>query len=182
MTSPPPSASTAASAPHTSFAFKATILVASLAISLGTVGAIFRVRVRRVAQIEKQLELQEERQNALAGVAPQHAEYRRLIEALETRINTIQFLKNSQSSPVELMNSVGKLSTQNADVDLTSLSGEGTRLVFRGRARSVRSAARFLASLPDRDFSDVQLREFYQEGGHNSTTYRFEFDCVYSPR
>ena len=180
MNTPHPSASTAPSASRTSFTFKATFLVVSLAISLGVVGAIFRVRVRRVAQAEKQLKMEKQRQKDLAGAAPQNAEYLRLLKALETRFNTLQMLVYCRTGPAELMRAVGKLATQNADVDLNSLSEQRGRLVLRGRARSVKSAATFLASLPSKGFSDVQLREFYQDSGHNSTTYRFEFDCVYS--
>jgi hypothetical protein len=177
MTTPPPSAPTAPSASRTSFTFKAAFFAIPLVILFAIVGVIFHVGVRRVALVEKQLKLQKEREKNLAGVAPQHAEYLRLLKALDTRFNTLQMLVYCRTGPGELMRAVGKLATQNADVDLTSLASENGRWVFRGRARSVQSAAAFLASLPSKGFSDVQLRAFYQDGGHNSTTYHFEFDC-----
>jgi len=181
MTTPPPSPPPAPSAPHTSFSFKAAVLAIPLVILLAIVGVSFRTRVRKAAQLEKQLQGEKQREKNLAGVASQNAEYLRLIRDLERRLETIDYLQNSYTSPVEVLRAVGKLATQTADVDFTSLSDENGRWVLRGRARSVKSAAALLASLPSQGFSHVQLREFYQEGGHIPTTYGFEFDCVYSP-
>jgi Tfp pilus assembly protein PilN len=185
MTTLHPSPSTAPSARHTSFTFKAAAFAVPLVISMAIFVVVFRARVREVAQIEKQLEFEKERGEKLAAVALQNADYQRLLEDLERRINTIQALQNSRTGPVEFMRAVGKLAMQTADVDLYSFTPQDRRCVFRGRSHSVEAMARFLASLQSsRSFSEVHLREFYRDSGQNSTTYRFEFDCAYvqSPR
>jgi Tfp pilus assembly protein PilN len=153
-----------------------------LVIAVAMVGIVFRERVGKVAQIEKQLELEKERGKILAGVAPQSAEYDRLLRALEERVNTIQGLQDSRIGPVELMRAVGKLATQAADVDLNSLSGEDGRLVLRGRCRSVEAVTRFLTALQgSRSFSHVELGDFYRGDERNTPTYHFAFYCDFSP-
>ncbi len=146
------------------------------------VGMFHRAWRAEVAQLEQILKTEKDRAMKLAEVDRQRPGYQRLIADLEMRVDLIQTLQSTRVGPMVLMTALGKVMNQSADVNLYSVTSQGQRLALRGQSRSEDSVANFLVRLErSGNFSDVQLRQFYEDNQQDRRTYKFNLDCVYLP-
>jgi len=94
----------------------------------------------------------------------------------------IELLQSSRTSPEQFMVEFMQVANRRADVSIHSVTGESGRLVLRARSGSADSAANFSAWLGrSRQFSDVNLRQFYVDNGPARPSYEFDLDCAYLP-
>jgi len=182
MTTVPPLPPTAPPGGKVTRAFRTGVFVVTLVIFFACIGILHRTWSSEVSRLERQLEKEKGREAELAAVAAQNANYQRLLRELEVRIDVIQELRGGIISPEELMTAIVKVANRRPEVSICAVTGEGGRLVLRAQSDSVGSAANFLAWLEStHEFSDVRLRQFYQDNGANRQSYKFDLDCVYSP-
>ncbi len=155
-------------------------LAFSAVVAAGIVYGFYTVWSREVAHQEQELGKEQRRQTELRGVQDQNRRYQQQLSQLETRINTIETLKNSKAGPVDFMLALGEVVNRTKDLFLFTVGPEGERLSIKGQSGSVEGMATFIAALKDSDkFSDVQLRQYWEDDQENRVTYKFNLDCLY---
>jgi Tfp pilus assembly protein PilN len=163
-------------------AFQVVTFVGALVVCLAIVGVFYKFWSSQVAELEQDLKRQQDREKELASVRAQNAVYLQHLNELERRINTIQTLQASRVGPVEQMTALGDVANQTSDVYLYTVAPQGERLAVRGQSGSVQSMATFLSALQHSGaFTDVQLRQFYEDDQQSRLTYKFLLDCLYKP-
>jgi Tfp pilus assembly protein PilN len=175
---PPPTA--AMPGPPATPAFQAATFVGALVVCFAVVGLFFRVWSGAVADLEKQKNDQEREQARLAAIKAENERYQKQIKQLEQRNNTIEMLQVSRVGPVELMTTLGAVVNRRNDVYLSSVAPAGERLAIHGQSNSVESMADFMSALDHSgSFTDVQLRQFYEDDLQGRVRYKFSLDCIY---
>lgn len=178
---PPPTAAAAPGAPA-SRTFQIVTFVAALVVGFLIVGLFWKVWSGSVAKLEQDLKREKAEQARLAGVKAENDRYQQQIRALEQRKTTIDMLVASRVGPAEQMTILGEVVNRTTDLYLISVAPAGGRLALRGLSGSVESMANFIAALAQSGyFSDVQLRQFFQDDQKSQKSYKFTLDCVYSP-
>lgn len=170
-----------AAAPPTR-AFQVVTFVGALVVCLAIMGVFYKFWSSQVAELEQDLKRQQDREKELATVRSQNALYLQHVSDLERRINTIQTLQASRVGPVEQMTALADVVNKTADVCLYTVSPKGERLEVSGQSGSVQSMSTFLSALQQSGaFTDVQLRQFYEDDQESRLTYKFTLDCLYKP-
>jgi Tfp pilus assembly protein PilN len=176
---PPP---TVAVAVPTTRAFLVVTFVGALVVCLAIVGVFYKFWSSQVAQLEQELKREQDRERELASVRAQNAAYLQHLNDLGRRIDTIQKLQASRVGPVDQMTALGDVVNQTADVYFYTVVPQDERLAIHGQSGSVQSMSAFLSALDHSgSFTDVQLRQFYQDDQENRITYKFTLDCLYKP-
>jgi len=157
--------------------------IAALVVSFGIVGAVYMIWSASVARLNVELKKQQAEQARLAAIKQENARYERESALLEQRINTIQVLRAGRLGPTEFMSALGNVVNRTPnDLYLFTVTPQGDRVVIHGQAGSPNSVAGLLSTMKTSGyFSDVQLRQFYQDDVQNFISYKFNMDCSYKP-
>jgi Tfp pilus assembly protein PilN len=175
-----PTAARAPSAPLSAVQ-QALIFVGAAVVAFAVVGFFYTYWSRQITALEQRLKKAKAEQARLAAIQAENQRYNQRLKELEDRINTIQMLQQSRLGPVDLMTALANTVNRTSDLYLLTAGMEGNRLAIRGQANSVESIANFISALKEaKGFSDVQLRQYYQDDQHNRTTYKFNIDCAYT--
>jgi Tfp pilus assembly protein PilN len=170
----------AAARPPVSRAFQVWTFLGALIVCFLVVGLFYKVWSGAVASLQKDLEKEKAEQARLAAIKAENARYQLRLSQLEQRINTIQALQASRVGPVDLMNALGNLVNRTNDLYLLTAGFSGDRMSLRGQSRSVESVAEFISQLDNSGFfSDVQLRQFFEDDQQNRLAYKFTLDCAF---
>jgi Tfp pilus assembly protein PilN len=176
---PPTTVAKEVGPPSTTLRHMVAFAVTAL-ISGGVVFGFYSVWSRDVARLQQDLKKEQRRQAELKGVQDQNRLYQQQLQQLETRINTIQTLQNSKSGPVDFMTALGNLVNHTTDLFLFSVAPDGDRLAIKGQSTTVESMAQFIFALKNSTtFTDVQLRQYWEDDQQNRVAYKFNLDCVY---
>ena len=153
----------------------------AFAVSLAIVGVIYLVWNASIAKLNVELRKQQAEQARLAAIKQENVRYEHERALLEQRINTIQLLRASRLGPTEFMNALGNVVDRTAkDLYLSSVTPQGDRVVIHGEAGSPNSVANLMSTMKTSGyFSDVQLRQFYEDDVHEHLNYKFNMDCAY---
>ncbi len=166
-----------AAGPPPTTALMAGVFVGAAVVASLVVGLFYMVWSKAVKDQEKLLKKENDRKAELAGVEAQNKRYQLYLAQLETRMNTIEALQNSRVGPVEVMTVLGNTVNRTTDLYLITVTPGGNRLAIRGQSNSVESIAAFIAALKATDnFSDVQLRQYYQDDQEKRLSYKFNLD------
>lgn len=161
---------------------QALVFVVALAVSMSTVGFVGYYWSHQTSQVQSELGREQIRQKELASVRDQNQEYQRQLKTLEERIQTIQKLQARRQGPVKLMEGLGEAVNRTRDLYLLQVTPEGNLLHIRGEASRVPAIAAFVKALMiSPQFSDVQLRQYYQDDQHGRMNFKFSLDCAYVP-
>lgn len=137
---------------------------------------------RDIDRLQKEFNKEKDRERELASVRAQNERYVARLNELETRINTIQKLQSSRTGPVELMSTLGATVNRTNDLYLLTVTPQGNRLALRGQSNTVESIANFIAALKQSGmFTDVQLRQYFQDDQSNRVSFKFNIDFVVKP-
>lgn len=161
---------------------QALVFVVALAVSLSTVGFVDYYWNHQISQAQAALKREQIRQKELASVKAQNQEYQRQLKTLEERIQTIQKLQTLRQGPVDLMEGLGETVNRTRELYLLQVTPEGNQLHIRGEASQVPAIAGFIKALMSSPrFSDVKLRQYYQDDQHGRINFKFNLDCAYVP-
>lgn len=171
---------TAEAAPPVSRTFQLTVGVGSLVVCFAIVGLIYKTSSGAITDLQAHLQRERAEQARLTAIKAENDRYQLRLKELRVRINTIQLLQASRVGPVEQMAALGEIVNRSAELYLSSFSPQNDRTLLHGQVGSVEAMAKFLAALKDSPgFTDVQLREFYQDDQGAQVRYKFTVDYVY---
>jgi len=158
------------------------IFIVSLAVMMSVVGFLYFYWNNQVHHEQDALTREQIRQKELAAVRDQNQQYQQQLKQLEERINTIQKLQSSRQGPVDLMAGLGHTVDSTKDLYLLQVTPEGKVLHIRGQSQTVKAIAQFIMALNNTSqFSDVHLKQYYQDDRYGQTGFKFDLDCVYTP-
>jgi Tfp pilus assembly protein PilN len=161
---------------------QALIFIVSMAVMMSVVGFLYFYWNNQVHHEQDALTREQVRQKELAAVKAQNQQYQRQLKQLEERINTIQKLQSSRQGPVDLMTGLGDTVDSTKDLYLLQVTPEGKVLHIRGQSQTVKAIAQFIKALNiSSQFSDVHLKQYYQDDQYGRTNFKFNLDCVYTP-
>ena len=158
--------------------FGAALLVAALAV-----GIPYRILSGQIAGIQVELEEERAEERRLAGIKAQILQYQTQQQQLNSRINTINQLRRSQTGPVQLLNMLGVVVNQTPNLWIRTMRRQGPRVLLTGEASSVDQIANFIENLKKTGlFLDVQMRESFQDNvAENVVRFKFNLDCLWRP-
>jgi Tfp pilus assembly protein PilN len=161
---------------------QALVFVVAMAVSMSTVGFVYYYWSHQISQARAALTREQIRQKELASVRAQNQEYQRQLKTLELRIQTIQKLQTKRQGPVDLMEGLGETVDRTRDLYLLQVTPEGNVLHIRGEAGEVPAIAQFIKALMGSpQFTDVKLRQYYQDNQNGRINFKFNLDCAYLP-
>jgi Tfp pilus assembly protein PilN len=154
-------------------------LLGALVVSFAIVGLFYLIWNRSIDTLNVELKKQQAEAARLAAIKQENARYEQERGLLEQRVKTIQVLQASREGPTEFLNTLGDVVNKTtSDLYLVSVAPQGDRVVIHGQAASVNSVATFLSSMKTSGyFTDVQLRQFYEDDVQNLLNYKFNIDC-----
>jgi Tfp pilus assembly protein PilN len=163
----------------TSKAVQLGTFLGALVVSFGSVGLFYMICSRSIDTLNVELKKQQAEAARLAAIKQENARYEQERRLLEQRVKTIQVLQGGREGPAEFLNALGDVVNKTAnDLYLVSVAPQGDRVVIHGQASSVNSVATFLSSMKTSGyFTDVQLRQFYEDDVQNVLNYKFNIDC-----
>jgi Tfp pilus assembly protein PilN len=134
----------------------------------------------QITQEQAALTREQIRQKELASVKAQNVEYQRQLKTLEDRIQTIQKLQTKRQGPVDLMEGLGETVSRTRNLYLLQVTPEGNVLHIYGQASAVPEIAQFINELMSSPkFSDIKLKQYYQDNQNDRVNFKFNLDCVY---
>lgn len=162
--------------------FQLGVFFSGLVFSLAVCGGEEVLLHRQLAPVEQNLQEEKARQAGLASDEGTYRKYDLTLRDLEARINVIQGLLGTRTSPANFMEEVRRIVNRTGEVGVSRIIPQGKRVGLQGQVRSRDLMAKFLAALQrSGKFSDVQLRRLDEERQQNRATYIFDLDSVYSP-
>jgi Tfp pilus assembly protein PilN len=160
----------------------AVIFVVSAVVAFGIVGFFYQYWSSQIETLNKQKAEQERERDRLAQIRAENDRYRTQLQQLQRRQDTIQQLQDSKVGPVDFMERLGDIVNRSHDLYLLAVTPDGARVAIRGQSDSVASIANLIANLKSSpSFSDVQLRQYYQDNQQNRLSFKFNLDCTYKP-
>lgn len=156
--------------------------VIALVVFGGGVGATYIYLSALIKQERTKIDSLSREYSRLQTVKQQADQFLLEKNQYQQRIDTITGLQRSAKGPVELMQSVGYEADRSSDVFLESIATSGDRLTVNGTSISITSLANFLGSLDKNgNFTDVTLRQAYEDDLFKRTAYKFALDCEFKP-
>ncbi len=127
-----------------------------------------------ISNKKQQAEKLEREAQRLADVQRQVTQFEKQKKLLEERIAVIERLKNNQTGPVTMMESIVSSIPDRPTLWLTALSQNGAKVKLEGKAFDVPSIADFIANLGrSRSFKSVELVYWQEE----EPAIKFELNC-----
>lgn len=158
------------------------VFVVALAVSMSTVAFVYYYWSHQITGAQAALGREQVRQKELGSVRAQNQEYQRQLKTLEERIQTIQKLQARRQGPVDLMEGLGDSVNQTRDLYLLQVAPEGSMLHIGGEAGRVAAIAQFIRALASSPrFTDVKLKQYYQDNQNGRVNFKFNLDCSYVP-
>jgi Tfp pilus assembly protein PilN len=156
------------------------VFVVAMAVSMSVVGFVSYYWSHQITQAQAALTREQIRQKELASVKAQNLEYQRQLKTLEDRIQTIQKLQTKRQGPVDLMEGLGETVSRTRNLYLLQVTPEGNVLHIYGQASAVPEIAQFINELMSSPkFSDIKLKQYYQDNQNDRVNFKFNLDCVY---
>jgi len=110
----------------------------------------------------------------LEAVRAEYETFSKQTELLSKRIQIIEGLSARRSGPTQLLNTLATTVSQTNSLWLTGFEQVGQKITIEGVALNKRAVADFITHLLDsKAFSDVDLKETYQETGNDIPKYLF---------
>ncbi len=169
-------------APPSNASRQVLVFIVALAVMMSVVGFLYFYWSNQVHHEQDSLAREQIRQKELAAVRAQNQQYQQQLKQLEERINTIQKLQTSRQGPVDLMTGLGNTVNSAKDLYLLQVNPEGKVIHIRGESQTVESISQFIKALNDSaQFSNVRLKQYYQDDRYGRRNFNFNLECVYTP-
>jgi Tfp pilus assembly protein PilN len=150
-----------------------------LLIMIGTlVGGYFLYSslTKRTADLDAQIRAKEEEQKKLENVIKENAKYEFRKDELAKRIKVIDDLKNSQLSPVVMLDRLAEAIDKTRFVWLTNFSQANQKITMNGSANSLEALTQFYSNLDNSGyFHNIDLNKFDDAKGNYTFTLNTEF-------
>ena len=139
--------------------------VAAAIIVLGVVnGGYWFVLDKQKRDIATQMSTAERKNRELSEVKARYLERQREAENYKRRVDVIDQLRNAQSGPVNLMNTVGDTVNKTEAVWLNTMKDSGSNIDLEGYALSSDAVANLIANLQKTGyFKSVEIKESAQD-------------------
>jgi Tfp pilus assembly protein PilN len=141
------------------------IKVAAAIIVLGVLnGGYWFVLDKQKRDIATQMSVAERKNRELSEVKAHYLERQREAENYKRRVDVIDQLRNAQSGPVNLMNTVGDTVNKTEAVWLNTMKDSGSNIDLEGYALSSDAVANLIANLQKTGyFKSVEIKESAQD-------------------
>jgi Tfp pilus assembly protein PilN len=130
-------------------------------------------------KLQKDLQVQLQENQKLAGVKQKYEESKRKKEAFERRVKVIDELKDAQKGPVDLLNLVADTVNGTDAIWLETMTNDGRSIDFTGTALSPNAVADLMANLRKTGaFKSVDIKETSQDSSAKTLqVFKFELIC-----
>ena len=177
-----PAAATEAARPGVSQAPPATILLASLVVSLAVSSLFYWSWNKQLSRVSQDLAVEQREAARLSAIQAENQRFQQRVSEAEERLATVRSLLNRRSGPVALINALGDMVNRTTGLYLLTVNAEGSRLLIQGQSDSVEAIVNFVAVLRHSgSFADVQFHQFFQDDQEKRVSFKFNLDCVYQP-
>ncbi|HLY98302.1 MAG TPA: PilN domain-containing protein [Candidatus Angelobacter sp.] len=134
---------------------------------------------KETEKLQKDLQVQLQENQKLAGVKQKYEESKRKKELFERRVKVIDELKDAQKGPVDLLNLVADTVNGSDAVWLETMTNDGRSIDFTGTALSPNAVADLMANLRRTGaFKSVEIKETSQDGSAKALQiFKFELIC-----
>ena len=141
------------------------VKVAAAVIVLGVLnGGYWFVLDKQKRDIASQMAVAERKNRELSEVKARYMERQREAENYKRRVDVIDQLRNAQSGPVNLMNTVGDTINKTEAVWLNTMKDSGANIDLEGYALSSDAVANLIANLQKTGyFKSVEIKESAQD-------------------
>ncbi len=141
------------------------VKVAAAVIALGVLnGGYWFVLDKQKRDIVSQMAVAERKNRELSEVKARYMERQREAENYKRRVDVIDQLRNAQSGPVNLMNTVGDTINKTEAVWLNTMKDSGANIDLEGYALSSDAVANLIANLQKTGyFKSVEIKESAQD-------------------
>jgi len=156
----------------------AIFLVAGLIIGFGVLYYLWNDANKTSAQLAQQIQAADQEGATLAGVKVKYEQRKKEADAFEKRVKVIDQLRDAQTGPVKLLNTVGD-SVNNTDaVWLSEMTENGNTLNIDGTALSTIAVANLITTLKHTGyFKSVEIKSAAQDAT-NKEMQSFQFTLV----
>ncbi|HJT72042.1 MAG TPA: PilN domain-containing protein [Terriglobales bacterium] len=116
----------------------------------------------------------------LAEVKKVYMQRQKEADAYKHRVDVIDQLRNHQTTPVNLMNTIGDTVNSTEAVWLNSMKDQGANISIQGMALSTDAVANLIMNLQKTGyFSNIEIKETYQdESIKDMQAFQFELTCL----
>ncbi len=155
------------------------VLVA-LVITAGANGYYYHQLSRQAEDIKNKMTAAEAENRKLAEVKKAYMERQKQADAYKHRVDVIDQLRNHQTTPVNLMNTIGDTVNNTEAVWLNSMKDQGANISIQGMALSTDAVANLISNLQKTGyFSNIEIKETYQdETVKDMQAFQFELTCA----
>src|SRR4051812_8456132 len=153
-------------------------IVAGLIIGVGVLYYLWNDANKTSVQLAQQIAAADQEGTRLSGVKVKYEQRKKEADAFEKRVKVIDQLRDAQTGPVKLLNTVGD-SVNNTDaVWLSEMTENGTTLNIDGTALSTTAVANLITTLKHTGyFKSVEIKSAAQDAT-NKEVQSFQFTLV----
>jgi Tfp pilus assembly protein PilN len=145
-----------ASSPRT---YTALLIVAVIVVTVLVSGALYVGAVRKRTDLQADLERETQIAAKMVAIRQEQADLKKKIDDVDTRINAIKKLRESQKGPVALMSEINERLPNADSFTLESLELKGTTLTIKGKSPYEEAVTQFGRSMEFSSglFKDVSI-------------------------
>ncbi len=156
--------------------------LASFVLCGAVMGLIYWNINRHISNYTAKIAVERQEAVRLAAVQAQNETYQRQLAAINQHIQLIQTLERNRTGPQQLLGQLGAAVDKINGLYLLSVDNSKARLAIHGEADYVNGIADFVGELQGLPaFTDVQLRQVFENDIGSRINFRFDLDCLYSP-
>lgn len=146
------------------------------------VGLSYAYWNHQVNHLRQSLAMEKAQAARLAAIQTENQRYQAQLNQIRGRIQVIQGLQAARTGPKELMTQLADSVNRTKGLYLLTVDGSSGRIVMHGESDLVNSIADFLTALQQAGtFSDVHLRQLFEDDQNERASYKFDLDCLYKP-
>jgi Tfp pilus assembly protein PilN len=152
-----------------------------LLIMIGTLAGgyyFYRTLSEQSAQLDAQIKVKEDEQKKLEAFIKENQKFEARKAELAKRIKVIDDLRNSQLSPVVMLDQLATAIDRTRFVWLTNFTQQNQKLTMNGNANSLEALTQFYSNLDNSGyFHSIDLQKFSDDKGN----YTFSMNTEFAP-
>ena len=146
----------------------------------GSLNVMYWYRLDKEKQhIAAQMQVAEQRNRELADVKARYLERQRQADSYKRRVDVIDKLRESQSGPVNLLNTIGDTINGTEAVWLNTMKDQGNSVDIEGMALSTDAVASLIQNLQKTGyFKNIEIKETFQDDTYKEMqAFQFILTC-----
>ena len=154
------------------------VLVVLLVV--GALNGLYWYRLdQQQKSIQTKMQKAEQKNRELAEVKARYLERQREADNYKRRVDVIDQLRNNQSGPVSLLNTIGDTINGTEAVWLDTMKDSGNAIDIKGMALSADAVANLIQNLQKTGyFKNIEIKETYQDDSyHEMQAFTFTLTC-----